>query len=86
MSYDDWKLATPPEYDELGEEEEGEEEPQPEQVNREQLPSKCCMNVGREGFVSCDKPAAYWYRHNEDICSYCGEHDYQCGTPIEAVG
>lgn len=74
MSYDDWKLATPPEYDNLGPEPEEEDEP---------LPTTCCMNVGVDVYVSCDKPAVHWYRHNEDICSYCEEHDYQCGEPIE---
>ena len=80
MAYDDWKLATPPEYDELG------PEPEEEEMPLSQLPMTCCMNVGGAGpFKSCDKPAVHWYRHNEDICSYCGEHDYQCGTPIQGT-
>lgn len=85
MSYDNWKLATPPEYDELGPkpEEEGEG---PEERKLSELPTTCCMNVGGAGpFKSCNKPAATWYRHNDDICSYCEEHDYPCGEAIEVV-
>lgn len=47
------------------------------------LPKTCCKNVGIQGFVSCDKPATHWYLHDEDICSYCEEHDYQCGLKID---
>jgi hypothetical protein len=47
------------------------------------LPTTCCMNVGGHGtFQSCGKTATHWYHHNEDVCSYCDEHDYQCGEPL----
>jgi hypothetical protein len=47
------------------------------------LPSTCCKNVAVRGpFQSCGKTATHWYHHNDDICSYCDQHDYQCGTPI----
>ncbi len=48
-----------------------------------ELPETCCKNVGAQNFIACNKPATHWYQHNQDICSYCDEHDYQCGTPIE---
>lgn len=48
------------------------------------------MNVaherGREGFVSCDEPATVWYKHNDDICSYCPRHDYECGERVQPCG
>lgn len=40
------------------------------------------MNIGNEGFIACDKPATFWYRHNDDICSYCDEHNYACGEMV----
>lgn len=50
------------------------------------LPESCCMNIGGAGPIKfCDKPATHWYQHNEDICSYCDEHDYQCGAPIHGA-
>lgn len=49
----------------------------------QELPKTCCMNIAKGGpFQACDKPAVYWYKHNEDICSFCIEHNYQCGEPI----
>ncbi len=49
---------------------------------RAALPTTCCSNIGDSVFKSCDKPALYWYKHNDDICSYCEEHNYQCGEQI----
>jgi hypothetical protein len=43
---------------------------------------KCCKNVGVDKFQACGKPAKTFYKHDEDICSYCEEHDYCCGEPI----
>jgi hypothetical protein len=45
------------------------------------------MNVGGAGpFQSCDKLATHWYQHDEDVCSYCDKHDYQCGQAISPHG
>lgn len=44
---------------------------------------KCCRNVGVKKLVYCDKPATHWYLHNDDVCSYCDEHNYQCGEKID---
>lgn len=44
---------------------------------------KCCKNVGENGFVACGRPATKYYRHDDSVCTYCDEHDYQCGQPIE---
>lgn len=54
-------------------------------INKDKLPTSCCKNVAGLGepFRSCDKPAAYWFKHNEDICSYCFEHRYVCGEEIK---
>lgn len=49
----------------------------------EDLPQECCRNIGNGRLVYCDRPATHWYLHNDDICSYCDEHDYQCGEKIE---
>ena len=43
---------------------------------------KCCKNVGVDKFQACGKPAKTFYKHDEDICPYCEEHDYCCGEPI----
>lgn len=52
-------------------------------MNEQELPKTCCMNVAKDNsFQACDKPAVYWYKHNEDICSFCIDHNYQCGEPI----
>ena len=48
------------------------------------LPKTCCRVVGMndKGLAFCSAPALYWYQHNEDICSYCEEHNYVCGEQI----
>jgi len=43
---------------------------------------KCCKNIGIDKFQACGKPAKTFYKHDDDICSYCEEHDYCCGEPI----
>lgn len=53
----------------------------------DQLPSTCCKNIGGAGPIQlCEKPATHWYLHNDEVCSFCDEHDYQCGTPIRVDG
>ena len=49
-----------------------------------EFPKTCCKNAakGDEPFRSCGKPAAHWFLHDEDICSYCDEHKYTCGIPL----
>ena len=47
-----------------------------------ELPKACCKNVGVDVFRSCGAQAAHWYQHEGNICSYCREHNYGCGTPI----
>ena len=32
--------------------------------------------------VPCEKHAKTFYLHNDDICCYCAEHDYQCGEQV----
>jgi hypothetical protein len=49
------------------------------------LPKTCCKAIYDSGTkypCPCDKPATRWYLHNEDICSFCEEHNYVCGIPI----
>lgn len=48
------------------------------------LPATCCKNVsdGSVVFVACGAPAAFWYLHGDDVCSYCAKHNYQCGWRI----
>jgi len=46
------------------------------------LPKTCCKNVGTECVGFCNKPAQHWYKHNEDICSYCDEHKCECGIKL----
>lgn len=46
---------------------------------------KCCMNIAIGKFKACGKPAKTFYKHGEDICSYCEEHDYCCGEPINVA-
>lgn len=43
--------------------------------------SKCIARYG----ITCDKPATHWYLHNNDICSYCDEHNYICGEDLNKV-
>ena len=46
-------------------------------------PTECFYNVAAEGPAQwCRAPAAHWYEHNMDICSYCEEHNYACGRKI----
>ena len=45
----------------------------------------CGKNIGTERLQLCGKPAKTFYQHNDDICCYCEEHDYCCGTPIDLV-
>ena len=41
------------------------------------LPDTCCMNVGGPAAArGCGLPATRRYRHNDVVCSYCGQHDY----------
>ena len=49
------------------------------------FPRKCCKNVGLDGYKACGKPAWSWYWHGVDLCSYCEEHDYVCGTQVVPV-
>ena len=51
----------------------------------QKIPQTCCKNVGNDGFISCDKPAITWYIHGRDVCSFCKDHDYQCGTKYTPV-
>ena len=46
---------------------------------------KCCKNVGSDKFEPCNRKAKTFYKHGEDICSYCEEHDYCCGEQINAT-
>lgn len=50
------------------------------------LPKTCCRNVSSMmgEFKECGKPATLWYQHGNDVCSFCEEHDSQCGEPIYA--
>ncbi len=44
------------------------------------IPTDCCKVVGYQPKLQyCHRPAQYWYDHNGDICSYCEDHNYQCG-------
>lgn len=54
-----------------------------EDVMSEKTEWKCCKNVGAEVFRSCDKPAVFFYRHGDSICSYCEEHNYVCGQRLD---
>lgn len=51
-----------------------------------ELPCFCCKVIGQGAIdqppVICGKPAVRWYRHGEDVCSYCEEHPSVCGEPI----
>lgn len=50
----------------------------------EALPTTCCKNISNNDKLKlCDQPAKFWYHHNDDICSYCEIHKYECGEPIE---
>lgn len=51
---------------------------------KESLPKLCCMNVGGHSVKWCGQEATVWYKHygTEDICSYCEQHDYDCGEKI----
>lgn len=51
-------------------------------MNIEDFPETCCKVTSQEPFKLCNKEATHWYLHNRDICSYCEEHDYQCGVKI----
>jgi hypothetical protein len=50
--------------------------------SKESLPKTCCMNVGTDGYKACGLPAAHWFRHDTDVCSYCPQHKYQCGDTL----
>lgn len=45
---------------------------------------RCGKNVSVDGpFKLCNKQSRFFYRHNDSICGYCEEHNYQCGEPME---
>ena len=49
------------------------------------FPTTCCSNISGpdyEDFQPCDESACHFYLHNEDICSYCEEHNYVCGEQL----
>lgn len=49
------------------------------------LPKTCCSVTGKDqndNIIFCDELAKHWYIHNNDICSYCEEHNYVCGEEI----
>jgi hypothetical protein len=49
-------------------------------------PKECCLNVSNGGpFEACGQQASHWYKHNDDICSYCNKHNYVCGEVIIPV-
>lgn len=65
------------------------------EIKHRDFPRHCCKNVATgkgdrkqsfrseaEPIKSCDKLAKYWYLHNDDICSYCVEHNYVCGYKL----
>jgi len=45
------------------------------------FPTTCCKNVGGH-YEICDEVACHFYLHNEDVCSYCEEHNYVCGEEL----
>ena len=50
---------------------------------RTKMSGTCGKNVGGCGsFVACGKPAVRWYKHNDDVCAWCADHDYVCGDPM----
>ena len=57
---------------------------------QDKLPKYCCKNVGGDGpFKPCGAFATHWYTHSgnaEEICSFCDEHNYVCGIPINDPG
>lgn len=56
---------------------------------RDLRPTGCCINTTKtstdvgDPSVWCGKPAVKWCLHNNDVCSYCQEHDYTCGQRIK---
>lgn len=52
------------------------------EINNPELPSTCCKNIGGEHVEACGRPAKHWYVHGFDVCSYCDEHNYQCGAAV----